>query len=222
MTDFKHNLIRYLNQQGELFGTEYYFEETPQIRSRDFAAELEALAIKVQNCDACELSRTRTKVVFGMGNPTAELLFIGEAPGENEDLQGLPFVGRAGKLLDDILKAIHLTRAEVYIANVLKCRPPKNRTPYADEVEKCEPYLIRQIELIRPNLIICLGLTAAKTILRTDMTLSQMRRKRYNYHGFDLIVTYHPAALLRNPNLKKYAWEDFQWIQANYLEKRGE
>jgi DNA polymerase len=140
-------------------------------------------------------------------------MFVGEAPGANEDLQGLPFVGRAGNLLDKILAAIDLKREQIYIANVLKCRPPDNRTPNAGEVEKCEPYLQKQIEIIRPQLIVCLGLTAAKTLLRVDYTLEKMRGQIFRYHAVDLVVTYHPAALLRNENLKKFAWEDFKKIK---------
>lgn len=208
-------------QQAELFTDEFYFGEKVEAEIPMNVLDWNELEPKVLSCTKCELSGTRTKVVFGYGKRDAELLFIGEAPGEREDLQGEPFVGRAGRLLDDILAAIQLNREQVYIANILKCRPPKNRTPHADEIANCEPYLMNQIDLIKPALIVCLGLTAAKTLLRVDYTLRQMREKIYNYHGVDLVVTYHPAALLRNPGLKKYAWEDFQKIQKMFKQKTG-
>lgn len=208
-------------QQAELFTDEFYFEEKKEAEIPMNMLDWNELEPKVLSCTNCELSKTRTKVVFGAGNRNADLLFVGEAPGKNEDLQGIPFVGQAGQLLDKILAAIQLERKEVYIANILKCRPPKNRTPHTDEIASCEPYLMNQIDLIKPALIVCLGLTAAKTLLRVDNTLRKMREKIYNYHGVDLVVTYHPAALLRNPGLKKYAWEDFQKIQKMYKQKTG-
>ncbi len=208
-------------QQAELFTDEFYFEEKKEAEIPMNMLDWNELEPKVLSCTKCELSKTRTKVVFGAGNRNADLLFVGEAPGKNEDLQGIPFVGQAGQLLDKILAAIQLERKEVYIANILKCRPPNNRTPHADEIASCEPYLMNQIDLIKPALIVCLGLTAAKTLLRVDNTLRKMREKIYNYHGVNLVVTYHPAALLRNPGLKKYAWEDFQKIQKMYKQKTG-
>lgn len=225
MTRLYDDIKTFFKQQAELFPPEIYLisengeESTPKTDAATQLAELEHIC---QNCRRCHLSETRTKVVFGTGNPHAKLLFIGEAPGVNEDLQGLPFVGRAGNLLDKMLKAIGLTRAQVYIANVLKCRPPENRTPNVGEVEKCEPYLLKQIAIIQPELIICLGLTSAKTLLRVEYTLEKMRGQIFQYHNVDLIVTYHPAALLRNENLKKYAWEDFKKIKNLYLDKTGE
>ena len=139
---------------------------------------------------------------------------VGEAPGEQEDLQGEPFVGRAGKLLDKILSAIEFSRSQgVYICNVLKCRPPNNRDPLPSEVEQCEPYLIHQINLIKPRLIVALGRVAAKTLLKQDLPLKDMRSIKHDYYGTPLVATYHPAALLRNPNLKPAAWEDFKWIR---------
>jgi DNA polymerase len=144
-------------------------------------------------------------------------MLIGEAPGEKEDQKGEPFVGKSGKLLDKILRAINKSRNEgVYIANVLKCRPPDNRDPLASEVDKCEPYLLRQIKLIKPKLIVSLGRVSGKTLLKTDIPLKEMRSTLHDYHGIPLKVTYHPAALLRNPNFKKDAWEDFQWVR-DYL-----
>ncbi len=217
-------------QQAELFTDEFYVKpETRQVASGTQTSDLaslepmdwEELENRVLNCQKCDLAKTRTKVVFGAGNRNADLLFVGEAPGQQEDLQGKPFVGRAGQLLDKILAAIHLERQEVFIANILKCRPPGNRTPSSSEIENCEPYLQRQIELIRPALIVCLGLTAARTLLRVETNLRDMRGNVYNYHGVDLMVTYHPAALLRNEGLKKFAWEDFKKIRNLFNAKRG-
>ena len=229
MRDLKEELKLFFRQQGELFFDEFYLEKSetlPPALMEQLSAEpsnmdlsFEELQDRIITCEKCPLSQTRTKAVPGYGNRQAELMFIGEAPGQQEDLQGLPFVGRAGQLLDKILAAIDLKREQVFIANILKCRPPNNRTPHADEIAQCEPYLVRQIELIRPKLIICLGLTAAKTLLRVEYSLGQMRGEIYSYHGVDLIVTYHPAALLRNPNLKRDTWEDFKKIQKLYLEK---
>ncbi|NQV30830.1 MAG: uracil-DNA glycosylase [Candidatus Marinimicrobia bacterium] len=177
---------------------------------------------EIKTCMNCPLGATRNQFVFGVGNPDADLMFVGEAPGEREDAEGIPFVGRAGKLLDDILKAIDLNREDVYIANVLKCRPPENRDPKREEIEECEPYLLKQIELIKPKLLVALGRISATTLLRSKESLTAMRGKVFDYHGTDLVVTYHPAALLRNPNWKRPAWEDFKKIQEMYLQKRGE
>ena len=142
-------------------------------------------------------------------------MLVGEAPGEQEDLSGEPFVGRAGQLLDKMLAAIDRSREnDVFICNVLKCRPPENRDPKSDEINQCEPYLVNQIDLIKPKLIVALGRIAGKTLLGVDKSLKDMRKKIHNYHDSDLIVTYHPAALLRNPNWKPYAWEDFKWIRS--------
>ena len=151
-----------------------------------------------------------------MGNPNADIVFVGEAPGEKEDLIGEPFVGRAGKLLDKILAAINLSREDIYICNVIKCRPPKNRDPLPREVELCEPYLKTQLSLIKPKLIVALGRIAACTILRTKEPLKNLRNKTFKYEGIDLVVTYHPAALLRNPNFKIPTMEDFQMIRDKY------
>jgi len=183
--------------------------------------DLESFNQQINSCQSCPLGATRTKFVFGAGNPHADLMFVGEAPGEREDLEGIPFVGRAGKLLDDILQAINLSRDEVYIANVLKCRPPKNRDPKPAEIEQCEPYLLQQIELIKPKLLVALGRISATTLLRTKDSLTAMRGQIFDYHGTDMLVTYHPAALLRNPNWKRPAWEDFKQIRDLYLHKKG-
>ncbi len=185
------------------------------------AASLGTLHSQIAGCLKCPLGQTRTKFVFGTGNPSASLMFIGEAPGADEDLQGEPFVGRAGQLLNKILEAIHLRREEVFICNILKCRPPNNRTPLPEEVEQCLPYLRKQIALVHPKLIVCLGLTAAQNLLRTKESLTSLRGRVLEFEGTPLMVTYHPAALLRNPNWKRPAWEDFQAIQKFHAGSAG-
>ena len=162
----------------------------------------------------CQLGKVRKNIVFGVGDPNADLMLIGEAPGEKEDEIGEPFVGKAGVLLDKILHSIKLKRtSKVYITNVIKCRPQNNRDPLPSEVEKCEPYLTKQIQQIRPKLIVALGKVAGKTLLKVDMSLKEMRGNLYKYESIPLYITYHPAALLRNPNLKLHAWEDFKFIK---------
>jgi DNA polymerase len=182
------------------------------------AKSLDELNKMICECQECPLGKTRNKFVFGKGNPKAKVMCIGEGPGADEDAQGEPFVGRAGQLLTDILKAIKFTREEVFIANVVKCRPPGNRTPNPDEMEKCLPYLMRQIELIRPSLILCLGLTAAQALMKRKDTLTNFRGKVFEIKGIKTMVTYHPAALLRNPNWKKGCWEDVQAFRKLYDE----
>jgi DNA polymerase len=181
-----------------------------EVAAMDWAALEEA----VRTCTRCPLHGTRTQAVFGVGNRRAQWMFIGEAPGADEDRQGEPFVGRAGQLLNLMLRAIGLKREEVYIANVLKSRPPGNRDPRPEEVEQCEPYLVRQIELIRPRLIVALGRHAAHSLLKTELPLSRLRGQRLSYHDTPLIVTYHPAYLLRNPADKRKAWEDLRVAKA--------
>lgn len=163
----------------------------------------------VQNCTACSLSKSRTQTVFGVGDMNADWMIVGEAPGAEEDKQGEPFVGQAGKLLDNMLAAIHLKRGDnVYIANVLKCRPPENRDPHGEEVQKCDPFLKRQVALIQPKIIIALGKFAAQSLLNSDDSIGSMRGKLHTYLGVPVIVTYHPAYLLRSPLDKAKAWED--------------
>lgn len=174
---------------------------------------LEDLRKRVLSCAGCELCQTRTNVVFGSGSARAKLMFVGEAPGMQEDLQGLPFVGRAGQLLTKIIESIGLKREDVYIANVLKCRPPENRNPLPTEILICEEYLIEQIELIKPRVICALGKFAAQTLLRSQETISRLRGNFYDYHGAKLIPTFHPAYLLRNPNDKRLVWEDMKKIK---------
>ena len=167
-----------------------------------------ALEQAVRECTQCGLHATRTQTVFGVGDRRAKWMFIGEAPGADEDRQGEPFVGRAGQLLNAMLFAMKLKREEVFIANVLKCRPPGNRDPQPQEVEHCESYLIRQIELIQPRLIVALGRHAAHSLLKTETPLGKLRGQRLSYHGTPLIVTYHPAYLLRSPADKRKVWDD--------------
>jgi DNA polymerase len=171
---------------------------------------LDQLAEIVAKCTKCPLYRTATKPVPGQGSPTAELVCVGEAPGENEDKQGLAFVGQAGQLLTKILAAISLRREDVFICNVLKHRPPANRNPMPQEVEACSPYLVRQLELIRPKVIVAFGTFAAQTLLETKLSIGKLRGSVHKYYGIPLIVTYHPAALLRNPAWKRPTWEDVQ------------
>ena len=165
-----------------------------------------------RRCKLCTLGRSQ--IVFGVGNPKARLMFVGEAPGEEEDKRGEPFVGRAGQLLTKIIEAIGLTREQVYIANVIKCRPPGNRNPEADEVEQCEPYLFRQIDVIKPRVIVPLGKFAAQSLLKTMDPITRLRGRQFDYRGAALIPTFHPAYLLRNPSAKREVWEDMKKVRA--------
>lgn len=182
-----------------------------------FASSAEALAAvraDIGDCTRCKLhTQGRTQVVFGVGNPNADLMFVGEAPGADEDVQGVPFVGRAGQLLTKIIEAIGLEREDVYIANVIKCRPPGNRNPEPDEVETCEPFLFRQIDIIKPKVIVALGKFGAQTLLRTDAPISKLRGRVFDYRGAKLIPTFHPAYLLRNPSAKREVWEDMKLVK---------
>ncbi len=165
----------------------------------------------IGDCTRCKLhAQGRTQVVFGVGNPTADLMFVGEAPGADEDVQGVPFVGRAGQLLTKMIVAMGFTRDEVYIANVIKCRPPGNRNPEPDEIARCEPFLFRQIATIQPKVVVALGAFAAKTLLETDQPISRLRGRLYEFRGAKLIPTFHPSFLLRSPGYKREAWEDLK------------
>jgi uracil-DNA glycosylase family 4 len=177
------------------------------------ARSLAAIAETVAACRRCRLCEGRQKTVFGAGNPHADLMFIGEGPGAEEDRQGLPFVGRAGELLTRIIEAIGMTREQVYIANIVKCRPPGNRDPQPDEVSACRPYLERQIALVKPRLMVALGRIAAQTLLANDLPIGRMRGQWFTVLGVPTMVTYHPAALLRNPALKRPTWEDMQQVR---------
>ena len=169
----------------------------------------------IGDCTRCKLHQQgRTQIVFGVGHPNADLMFVGEAPGADEDIQGIPFVGRAGQLLTKIIEAIGLTRDQVYIANVIKCRPPGNRNPDPDEVETCEPFLFRQIDAIKPRVIVALGTFAAKALLKTQDPISRLRGRIYDFRGAKLIPTFHPAFLLRSPERKRDVWEDMKKVRA--------
>jgi uracil-DNA glycosylase len=178
------------------------------------ADALAMLKADIGDCTRCKLHGLgRTQVVFGTGNPSADLMFVGEAPGADEDEQGMPFVGRSGQLLTKIIEAIDLKREDVYIANVIKCRPPQNRNPEPDEINTCEPFLFRQIEVIKPKVIVTLGKFAAQTLLRTEDPISKLRGRMFDYHGAKLIPTFHPAYLLRNPSSKREVWEDMKLVK---------
>ncbi|PIR17613.1 MAG: hypothetical protein COV46_03510 [Deltaproteobacteria bacterium CG11_big_fil_rev_8_21_14_0_20_49_13] len=173
---------------------------------------LDKIRVEIGDCKRCKLSKARKNIVFGVGNPHAELIFIGEGPGADEDDQGEPFVGRAGQLLTKIIGAMGLKRSDVYIGNIVKCRPPNNRAPEPDEIEACTPFLMKQIEAIKPKVIVCLGATAAKDILKTEVPISKLRGKFLDWNGYKLMPTFHPAFLLRNPNMKRPVWEDMQAV----------
>ena len=203
-------------------------EETPDLKvgptaapavpvtlSRSRQDALISIRADIGDCTRCKLHRLgRTQVVFGVGSPEASLMFVGEAPGGDEDVQGIPFVGRAGQLLTKIIEAIGLRRDEVYIANVIKCRPPGNRNPEPDEVETCEPFLFRQIDAIAPRVIVALGTFAAKTLLRTNDPISRLRGRVFDYRGAKLVPTFHPAFLLRSPDRKRDVWDDMKKVRA--------
>jgi uracil-DNA glycosylase family 4 len=231
------DMYNYLQWYKEVYGSELYIEGEPaqvnlftkpenlvkpvkisknksQQKTLDsFNPELKEFYDQIHTCQKCALGKTRKHFVFGIGNPNANIMFIGEAPGKDEDEQGIPFVGRAGKLLDKMLAAIGLHRNDIFIANVLKCRPPQNRDPLPDEILQCEPYLKKQLELIQPKLLVALGRIAGQVLLKRTDSLSVLRQEILLYEKIPLIVTYHPAALLRNPQWKQNAWIDFKKIK---------
>jgi uracil-DNA glycosylase family 4 len=182
------------------------------------SCDLQAIRDEIGDCRRCKLAGGRRHIVFGSGNPKAELMFVGEAPGQDEDLQGLPFVGRAGQLLTKIIEAIELKRNDVYIANILKCRPPNNRPPEPDEIAACSGFVQRQIERIHPKVIVALGKFAAQTLLNMETPISRMRGRFFDYHGVPLIPTYHPSYLLRNPSAKREVWEDMKAVRSRLKE----
>lgn len=181
-------------------------------RSPSEPERLEEIRNELGDCRRCKLHRTRRTIVFGEGNKKARLMLIGEGPGNDEDVQGRPFVGKAGQLLTKILQAIEIEREEVYIANIIKCRPPQNRNPEPDEIENCYPFLLKQIQAIRPRIICALGTFSAQTLLKTDVKITALRGKIYDFSGIQLFPTYHPAYLLRNPEKKREVWEDMKQI----------
>jgi uracil-DNA glycosylase family 4 len=229
------NIQKFLMQETDLFGNVIYSSESGKGKETGVpagtgypnepwtsAATLDDLNAKICECQKCPLGATRTKFVFGVGNPRADIVLIGEAPGADEDAQGEPFVGRAGQLLNKILEAIHFKREEVFICNILKCRPPNNRDPQPEEVEQCEPYLWKQLEIIKPKIILCLGRISAQTLLKTTDSLTKLRERVHDYRGIPLMVTFHPAALLRNPNWKRPTWEDVQKLRKMYDELKAQ
>ncbi len=185
----------------------------PEAKAANPAEALHLIREDIGDCTRCVLHKQgRKQIVFGVGNPNAELMFIGEAPGADEDQQGEPFVGRAGQLLNNMIKAMGIQREDVYIANIIKCRPPGNRTPERDECETCSPFLMRQIAAIKPKVIVALGAVAAKTLLAVNAPMNELRGRWYDFRGTRLAVTYHPAFLLRDPRQKKEAWKDLQMV----------
>jgi DNA polymerase len=192
----------------------------PMMFSASAAEALAAVRADIGDCTRCKLhAQGRTQIVFGVGNPDADLMFVGEAPGADEDIQGFPFVGRAGQLLTKIIEAIDLKRDDVYIANVIKCRPPGNRNPEPDEVSTCEPFLFQQIDIIKPKVIVALGKFGAQTLLRTLDPISRLRGRVYEFRGAKLVPTFHPAYLLRNPSSKREVWEDMKLVRKLLAQK---
>ena len=185
------------------------------------AETLDSIRLDIGDCQRCKLAPTRTNIVFGSGNPHAELVFVGEAPGFDEDQQGLPFVGRAGQLLTKIIESIGLKREDAYICNVLKCRPPDNRNPEPDEVAACNPFLRRQLAAIRPKVVCCLGTFAAQNVLQIAAPISKLRGKFFDMDGMRVIATFHPAYLLRSPEKKREVWEDMKQIRAELFRLRS-
>lgn len=213
--DIVATVREYVEEQMHLGFTEHH-----EPKKQTDGIDLKQLREEAADCTRCELHQNRNTVVFGTGDENAELMFVGEAPGADEDRQGEPFVGRAGQLLTKIIEAVGYAREEVYIANVIKCRPPGNRNPKPVEVETCEPFLLKQIELIQPKVICALGSFAAQTLLRTDQKISSLRGKFHDYRGVKVMPTYHPAFLLRNPNAKRDVWEDMKLVISE-LKKDG-
>jgi uracil-DNA glycosylase, family 4 len=205
-----------LNQESLSVGLEWgkKSQQLPQIENLtgNKEADLEKIYREMKTCHLCPLGKTRRNLVFGAGNPSARIVFVGEAPGADEDEQGLPFVGRAGQLLTKIIEAMGLKRKDVYICNILKCRPPGNRNPLPNEIGLCELFLKKQLQIISPQVICALGTFAAQTLLKTDIPITMLRGRFHSYEGIKLMPTYHPAYLLRNPSAKKLVWEDVQMI----------
>ncbi len=210
---YTKNYVEYQRSLG-LTGFVPQQKATTVIQKR--SSTLEQVRQELGDCRRCKLSETRTNIVFGDGDEQARLVFVGEGPGRDEDIKGLPFVGRAGQLLTKIIQAMNLARSQVYICNIIKCRPPGNRNPQSDEITACEPFLLKQLEVIRPQIICALGTFAAQTLLRTTEPISRLRGHFHSYHGISLMPTFHPAYLLRNPHAKKEVWEDMQLIQREY------
>ena len=206
--------VRPGSEAGQTLAAQDLRTAAPVTFSKNATEALVAIREDIGDCTRCKLHTLgRTQVVFGVGNPAADLMFVGEAPGADEDEQGIPFIGRAGQLLTKIIEAIELKRDDVYIANIIKCRPPQNRNPEPDEVASCEPFLFRQIDAIKPKVIVALGKYAAQTLLRTETPISRLRGQQFDYRGATLIPTFHPAYLLRNPSSKREVWEDMKLVK---------
>lgn len=221
-------ILKDADMDNEIEPTIYIAEsKEPKLFSEDWeeSKSLTELESKINKCTKCRLGSTRKNFVFGAGNPSADVVVIGEAPGGDEDEQGIPFVGRAGKLLTDILDAIKFSREDVFICNIIKCRPPANRNPLPDEIKLCEPYLFKQLKIINPSFILCVGTFAAQTLLKTKEPLGRLRGKFFDYtvegKSIKTLITYHPAALLRNPNWKRPTWEDVQMFKKEYDKWKG-
>lgn len=232
MKDNIENIENFLNWYQSVYGNTLYsdgefvsdakskftVEETLEPQ-QDYSykagdSELDRFYHEIKDCRKCHLTKTRKNLVFGDGNPESEVMFIGEAPGAEEDAKGKTFVGRAGKLLDKMLFAIGLKREDIFIANVLKCRPPNNRDPLPEEIMQCEPYLIEQIKMINPRVLVALGRVSGQMLAKEKVSLKILRSREFRYNNVPLIITYHPAALLRNPNWKSEAWIDFKKIKS--------
>ncbi|KHE91086.1 MAG: uracil-DNA glycosylase [Candidatus Scalindua rubra] len=212
---YEENVISQLPTPEPVFDNVYNYNEVDKVEfsKSEKIAELNKLEEQVKRCTKCDLCKNRTNVVFGVGDPDADLMFVGEAPGYYEDEQGEPFVGKAGQLLTKIIESIGMKRGDVYIANILKCRPPENRNPNANEIVMCSPHLIRQIEIIRPKIICALGTFAAQTLLNSTESIGNLRGKFFEYQGAKFLATYHPAYLLRNPDDKKKVWADIKKVR---------
>lgn len=210
-------------QRAELYGTQFYIDTIPEPEPESGAeTDLENFYQQIKHCQKCKLSKHRTKFVFGVGNPKASLMCVGEGPGYEEDQQGEPFVGAAGQLLNKILAAIGFERNEVYIANIVKCRPPNNREPEAEEISQCLPYLRQQIAMIQPKLLLALGKVAAQNLLGKNLPLNKFRGTVHKLGDIPVIVTYHPAALLRRAQLKRDTWEDVKTLRKYYDQYIGD
>lgn len=203
-------------RRQQLLGKEYLRVAWPKRIDRSPTVSLTQVREELGECTRCKLYKGRKQIVFGVGNPKAWLVFVGEAPGADEDERGEPFVGRAGQLLTRIIEAMKLTREQVYICNIIKCRPPANRNPEPDEIAACEPFLIAQLQVIQPKLICALGTFATQALLRTKEPISKLRGRFHDYHGIPVLPTFHPAYLLRNPNEKKTVWEDMKLLMREY------
>ncbi len=218
ITDLK-NYLDYLKRMG--IDSVFVSGNVPQEVSQSKVQTLDEIRRELGDCRRCKLHRTRRTIVFGEGNEKAELMFIGEGPGYDEDVQGRPFVGKAGQLLTKIIQSIHLEREEVYITNIIKCRPPQNRNPEPDEIQSCHPFLQKQIQSIQPKMICALGTFAAQTLLSTDTKITALRGRFFDVGGIKVLPTYHPAYLLRNPDRKREVWEDMKQI-SGWMAEEGE